>query len=47
MNEDGNGELLFTIFMMVVLLALGVAAVVVFVRVWRKEHKGSGKNFFE
>ena len=47
MNEDGTGELIFTLFMMVVLLALGLAAVVVFIRVWRKENKGRGKNFFE
>jgi uncharacterized membrane protein HdeD (DUF308 family) len=48
MNDaDGTGELIFTIFMMVVLLAFGIAAVVVFLRVWRKENKGSDKNFFE
>jgi uncharacterized membrane protein HdeD (DUF308 family) len=47
MNDDGTGELIFTIFMMAVLLALGIAAVVVFFRVWRKENKGRNKNFFE
>lgn len=47
MNDDGTNELIFTILMMVVLLALGIAAVVVFIRVWRKENKGRGKNFFE
>ncbi len=47
MNDDGTNELIFTILMMVVLLALGIAAVVVFFLVWRKENKGRGKNFFE
>jgi uncharacterized membrane protein HdeD (DUF308 family) len=47
MNDDGTSELIFTIFMMVVLLALAIAAVVVFFRVWRKENKGRGRNFFE
>ncbi|MBC7930165.1 MAG: hypothetical protein H7Z38_06305 [Rubrivivax sp.] len=47
MNDGGTNELIFTLFMMVVLLAFGIAAVVVFVRVWRKENKGRGKNFFE
>lgn len=47
MNDGGTNELIFTILMMVVLLALGIAAVVVFFRVWRKENKGRGKNFFE
>jgi hypothetical protein len=42
-----SSELIFTLFMMAVLLAFGVAAVVVFVRVWRKENKGRGRNFFE
>lgn len=47
MEEAGTGELIFTIFMMVVLLAFAVAAVVVFFRVWRKENKGRNRNFFE
>ena len=47
MNDEGTSELIFTILMMVVLLALGVAAVVVFFRVWRKENKGRGRNFFD
>ena len=48
MNDtDGTGELIFTILMMAVLLAFGIAAVVVFLRVWRKENKGRGKSFFE
>jgi hypothetical protein len=47
MEDGATNELIFTIFMMAVLLALGLAAVVVFIRVWRKENKGRGKNFFE
>ena len=47
MEDGATNELIFTIFMMIVLLAFGVAAVVVFFRVWRKENKGRGKNFFE
>jgi uncharacterized membrane protein HdeD (DUF308 family) len=46
MNGD-NAELTFTLLMMAVLLVLAVAAVVVFFRVWRKENKGRGRNFFE
>ena len=42
-----NTVLIFTLFMMAVLLVLGVVAVVIFFRVWRKERKGSGRNFFE
>ena len=48
MNTDqGNTELIFTLFMMTVLLALGIVAVVIFFRVWRKEKKGGGRKFFE
>ena len=46
-NDQVNTELIFTLFMMAVLLVLGVAAVVVFFRLWRKENKGRGRNFFE
>jgi uncharacterized membrane protein HdeD (DUF308 family) len=46
-NEQVNTELIFTLFMMAVLLVLGVVAVVVFFRLWRKENKGRGRNFFE
>ena len=42
-----NSELVFTLLMMAALLAVAVAAVVVFFRVWRKENKGRGRNFFE
>ncbi|HEX8686547.1 MAG TPA: hypothetical protein VF736_08085 [Pyrinomonadaceae bacterium] len=42
-----NAELVFTLLAMAGLLAIAVAAVVVFFRVWRKENKGRGRNFFE
>jgi heme/copper-type cytochrome/quinol oxidase subunit 2 len=48
MNNPGeNTELIFTLFMMAVLLVLAVVAVVVFFLVWRKENKGRDRNFFE
>jgi hypothetical protein len=49
MNGDASdqAELIFTLFMMVVLLVIAVGAVVVFFRVWRKENKGRKRNFFE
>jgi hypothetical protein len=46
MDAD-NTELIFSLIMMGVLLVLALAAVFVFFRVWRKENKGRGKNFFE
>lgn len=46
-NDQVNTELIFTLFMMGVLLILCVAAVVVFFRVWRKERKEGGRKFFE
>jgi uncharacterized membrane protein HdeD (DUF308 family) len=46
-NDQVNTELIFTLFMMAVLLVLGVVAVVLFFRLWRKENKGRGRNFFE
>ena len=42
-----TAELVFTLAMMGVLLVIGVVAVVIFFRVWRKENKGRGRNFFE
>jgi uncharacterized membrane protein HdeD (DUF308 family) len=45
--DGDNAELVFTLLMMAVLLVLAIAAVVVFFRVWRKENKGRGRNFFE
>ena len=46
MDAD-NAELIFSLLMMAVLLVVAIAAVVVFFRVWRKENKGRGRNFFE
>ena len=46
MDAD-RAELIFTLLMMAVLLVVAVGAVVVFFRVWRKENKGRGRNFFE
>ncbi|MDT7781135.1 MAG: hypothetical protein QOC99_3647 [Acidobacteriota bacterium] len=46
-NPAENTELIFTIFMMAVLLVLAIIAVVVFLRIWRKENKGRDRNFFE
>jgi hypothetical protein len=46
MNGD-EAELLFSLLVMGVLLVVAIAAVVVFFRVWRKENKGRGRNFFE
>jgi hypothetical protein len=45
--DTGNTELIFTLFMMGVLLILCFVAVFVFFRVWRKEKKDRGRNFFE
>ncbi len=48
MNVDAdNAGLMLTLILMGVLLVAAVGAVVVFFRVWRKETKGSGRNFFE
>ena len=45
--DGDSAELIFTLVMMAVLLAVAVAAVVIFFRVWRKENKGRRRNFFE
>ncbi|HZT59782.1 MAG TPA: hypothetical protein VFA21_14320 [Pyrinomonadaceae bacterium] len=45
--EDGNNELIFTLFIMGLLLVVCVIAVVIFFRVWSKERKGGGRGFFE
>lgn len=45
--DAGNTELIFTLFMMGFLLILGFVAVFIFFRVWRKEKKDRGRNFFE
>jgi hypothetical protein len=47
MNDAYDPELVLTLLLMAVLLVIAVAAVVVFFRVWRKESKGRGRNFFE
>ena len=44
--EDSSSELIFTLFMMGVLLLAAVAAVVIFFRVWRRENKGRPRRDF-
>jgi len=46
-NENDIAELVFTLVVMGVLLVICVVAVVIFFRVWRRENKGRGRNFFE
>jgi len=46
-DENDIAELTFTLVAMGGLLVIAIAAVVVFFRVWRKENKGRGRNFFE
>jgi uncharacterized membrane protein HdeD (DUF308 family) len=46
-DSNDMAELVFTLVMMGLLLVVAIAAVVVFFRVWRKENKGRGRNFFE
>ena len=46
-NENDIAELTFTLVVMGVLLVICVVAVVIFFRVWRRENKGRGRNFFE
>lgn len=46
-NENDIAELTFTLVVMGVLLVICVIAVVIFFRVWRRENKGRGRNFFE
>jgi hypothetical protein len=46
-DENDFTELVFTLAAMGVLLVFAVVAVVIFFRVWRKENKGRGRNFFE
>ena len=48
MNESGdNAGLVLTVLLMAVLLAVAIVAVVIFFRVWRRENRGRGRNFFE
>ena len=44
--NDASSELVFTLFMMGVLLLAGIAAVVIFFRVWRRENKGRPRSDF-
>jgi hypothetical protein len=44
--NDSSSELIFTLFMMGVLFVVGVGAVVVFFRLWRKENKGRPRRDF-
>jgi hypothetical protein len=46
-NQNDNTELIFSLVIMAGLLVVCIAAVVIFFRVWRREHKGRGRNFFE
>jgi heme/copper-type cytochrome/quinol oxidase subunit 2 len=46
-DENDIAELIFTLVIMAGLLVFCVVAVVIFFRVWRKENKGRGRNFFE
>ena len=46
-DENDIAELTFTLLIMAGLLVICVVAVVVFFRVWRREHKGRDRNFFE
>ena len=46
-DQNGTAELIFTLVIMGGLLVICVVAVVIFFRVWRKENKGRGRNFFE
>lgn len=44
--NDSSPELVFTLFMMGVLLLVGIVAVVIFFRLWRKENKGRPRSDF-
>jgi hypothetical protein len=44
--NNSNTELIFTLFMMGVLLLVCIAAVVIFFRLWRKENKGRDRRDF-
>ena len=46
-DQNDIAELTFTLLLMAGLLVICVVAVVVFFRVWRREHKGRDRNFFE
>jgi hypothetical protein len=44
--DDTSTELIFTLFMMGVLLLAAIGAVVIFFRVWRSENKGKPRRDF-
>lgn len=44
--NDSSSELIFTLFMMGVLLVVAIGAVVVFFRLWRKENKERPRRDF-
>lgn len=46
-DQNDIAELILTLLIMAGLLVICVVAVVVFFRVWRREHKGRDRNFFE
>ena len=46
-DQNDIAELTFTLIAMGGLLVIAIIAVVIFFRVWRRENKGSGRNFFE
>ena len=46
-DQNDNTELIFTLVIMAGLLVVCVVAVVIFFRIWRRENKGRGRNFFE
>ena len=46
-DQNDIAELTFTLLIMAGLLVVCIVAVVVFFRVWRREHKGRDRNFFE
>ena len=46
-DQNDMAELTFTLLLMGGLLVICIIAVVVFFRVWRRENKGRGRNFFE
>ncbi len=45
-TNDSSSELVLTLFLMVLLLVVAVGAVVVFLRLWRNEHKGRPRRDF-
>jgi hypothetical protein len=45
--QNETAVLTLTLLLMAALLVVAIVAVVVFFRVWRRENKESGRNFFE